>query len=95
MNASIPLGRKATVEAAELDIKQWGNSLGVQLPAAVARAARLELDQRVRVSVEDGRLIIEPLRDKRLTLAERLARFDPAAHGGESMATAPVGREAA
>ncbi len=33
---------------AELDIKQWGNSLGVRLPVAVARAAHLHLDQRVR-----------------------------------------------
>lgn len=31
-----------------LDIKQWGNSLGVRLPAAVARAAHLHADQRVR-----------------------------------------------
>jgi antitoxin MazE len=92
---STPIGRKRAVEAAELDIKQWGNSLGVRLPAAVARAARLALDQRVRISVEDGRVIIEPLRGKPLTLADRLARFDPAVHGGEVMASAPVGREAA
>ena len=83
------------MEEAVLDIKQWGNSLGVRLPASVARAARLALDQRVRVFVDDGRVIIEPLRDKPLTLADRLARFDPAVHGGEAMATAPIGREAA
>lgn len=82
------------MEEAVLDIKQWGNSLGVRLPAAVARAARLTLDQRVRVSVEGGRVIIEAHGDKPLTLAERLARFDPALHGGEAMSAAPVGREA-
>ncbi|HRH86348.1 MAG TPA: AbrB/MazE/SpoVT family DNA-binding domain-containing protein [Rubrivivax sp.] len=82
------------MEEAVLDIKQWGNSLGVRLPAAVARAARLTLDQRVRVSVEGGRVIIEAHGDKPLTLAERLARFDPALHGGEAMPAAPVGREA-
>ena len=81
------------MEEAVLDIKQWGNSLGVRLPAAVARAARLTLDQRVRVSVEGGRVIIEAHGDKPLTLAERLARFDPALHGGEAMPVGPVGRE--
>ena len=45
---------------AVLDIKRWGNSLGVRLPAAVARAAHLKADQRVRVSVEDGRVVIVP-----------------------------------
>lgn len=79
---------------ATLDIKPWGNSLGVRLPASVARAAKLKADQRVRITVEDGRVIITPQGDKPPTLAERLARFDPAVHGGEAMAAAPVGLEA-
>jgi len=43
---------------AVLDIKQWGNNLGVRLPAAVAREARLHVDQRVRVSVEGDHVVI-------------------------------------
>ena len=77
-----------------LDIKTWGNSLGLRLPAAVARAARLHADQQVRLTVEDGRVVITPHGDKPETLAERLARFDPDVHGGEAMAVAPLGREA-
>jgi antitoxin MazE len=76
-----------------LDIKAWGNNLGVRLPASVARAAHLKADQRVRITVEDGRVIITPHGDKPLTLADRLALFDPALHGGEVMAAAPVGKE--
>lgn len=76
----------ANVEAI-LDLKQWGNNLGVRLPVAVARAAHLHVDQRVRVSVEEGRLVITPVDDAPLTLEERLAFFDPARHGGEVMAT--------
>ena len=34
-----------------LDIKHWGNNLGVRLPAAIASAARLHADQRVRITV--------------------------------------------
>lgn len=76
-----------------LDIKPWGNNLGVRIPAAVARAAKLRANQRVKLTVEDGRVVITPQTDKVLSLADRLAAFDPAIHGGEAMATSPVGSE--
>lgn len=72
---------------AVLDIKQWGNNLGVRLPAAVAREARLFVHQRVRVSVEGAQVVITPVGGSRLTLEQRLAAFDPRRHGGEQMAT--------
>ncbi|MGE5141289.1 MAG: AbrB/MazE/SpoVT family DNA-binding domain-containing protein [Rudaea sp.] len=78
---------------AVLDIKRWGNNLGVRLPAAVAKAAHLHADQRVRVSVEEGRVIIVPVGDAPFTLKQRLARFDPSRHGGEVMAADALGAE--
>ena len=73
---------------AVLDIKQWGNNLGVRLPAAVAREAHLHVDQRVRVSVEGDHVVITPVDDSRFTLEQRLAAYDPKRHGGgEQMAT--------
>ena len=78
---------------AVLDIKRWGNNLGVRLPAAVARAARLRADQRVRVTVEGGSVVISPYVDEENSLESRLARFDPARHGGEAMAVPPLGAE--
>ncbi|MCW5622143.1 MAG: AbrB/MazE/SpoVT family DNA-binding domain-containing protein [Burkholderiales bacterium] len=68
-----------------LDIKHWGNNLGVRLPAAVARAANLHADQRVHIEVKGGRVIITPIHDAPLTLEQRLARFDPERHSGEAM----------
>lgn len=76
-----------------LDIKHWGNNLGVRIPAAVARAAHLHADQRVRLSVEEGKVVITPLPDTAPTLEQRLARFDPARHGGEAMDAEPLGAE--
>ncbi|GAB1413746.1 MAG: AbrB/MazE/SpoVT family DNA-binding domain-containing protein [Burkholderiales bacterium] len=78
---------------AVLDIKKWGNNLGVRLPAAVARAAHLHADQRVRVTVEAGRVVITPEADAPLTLEQRLALYDPARHGGEAMTSGRVGAE--
>jgi len=76
-----------------LAIKHWGNSLGVRLPAAVAREAHLDADQQVRITVEDGRVVITPLAPETLSLEQRLARFDPEKHGGEAMASPDVGAE--
>jgi antitoxin MazE len=70
-----------------LDIKTWGNNLGVRLPAAIARAANLYVNQRVKLSVVDGVVIIAPMLNEQLTLEEHLAKFDPARHGGEVMTT--------
>lgn len=79
---------------AVLAIKQWGNNLGVRLPAAVAREAHLNVDQRVRISVEGGRVVITPVTDVHLTLEQRLACFDPARHSGEVMtASQAIGTE--
>lgn len=71
-----------------LNIKHWGSNLGVRLPDAVARAAHLSAEQRVRITVEDGRVIITPFETSLLSLlslADRLARFEPEHHGGEAM----------
>ena len=70
-----------------LNIKQWGNNLGVRLPAAVAREAHLHVDQSVRVSVEGDQVVIRPVDDSRLSLEQRLAAYDPKRHGGERMTT--------
>lgn len=76
-----------------LAIKHWGNSLGVRLPAAVAREAHLDADQQVRITVENGCVVITPLAPETLSLEQRLSRFDPEKHGGEAMASADVGAE--
>ena len=68
-----------------LAIKRWGNSLAVRLPAVVAREARLEADLQVRITVENGRVVITPLLRENPSLEQRLARFDPQHHGGEAM----------
>lgn len=77
-----------------LDIKQWGNSLGVRLPSAIAREAHLHIDQKVKLSIVDHQIILSPVLEEPLSLEDRLAKFDPKRHGGESMVTAePLGSE--
>ncbi|MDP2199697.1 MAG: PbsX family transcriptional regulator [Sulfurimicrobium sp.] len=63
------------------------------MPAAVAHAAHLHADQRVRVSVENDRVVITPVTDAPLSLEQRLACFDPVRHGGELMVSQAIGAE--
>lgn len=70
-----------------LDIKQWGNNLGVRLPSAIAKEAHLHNHQKVRISVENDKVIITPIENEHLSLDQRLAQFDPIKHSGEAMNT--------
>jgi antitoxin MazE len=82
-------------KAAKLKIQQWGNSLAVRIPSAVARSARLSAGQPVEVMVQDpGVVVVRQIGAAKLALEQKLALFDPAMHGGEVMAAAPVGAEA-
>jgi antitoxin MazE len=76
-----------------LTVQQWGNSLAVRIPAAVARSARFTVGLPVEISVQETGLLVRPVGEPRLTLEQKLARFDPVAHGGEAMVTHRVGRE--
>lgn len=73
------------MSAVSLHVKQWGNSLGVRLPAAIAKAAGLKADQCVEMAVQGHAVIITPCKEKIMTLEDRLAKFDPKKHGGEVM----------
>jgi antitoxin MazE len=45
-------------------VSKWGNSASVRIPAAILDQARLQLNQQVTIRVENGRVVIEALRDE-------------------------------
>jgi antitoxin MazE len=68
-------------------------AVAVRVPAAVARAAHFEVGQEVQVTTDEVGVTVKPLGPRKLTLAEKLERFDPAKHAGEAMATDRIGAE--
>jgi antitoxin MazE len=78
-------------KTATLTVQQWGNSLAVRIPAAVARTARFRVGQPVEVSAQDSKVLVRSIGEPRLTLEQKLSAFDPHVHGGEAMAYGPVG----
>ena len=76
-----------------LSITPWGNSHGIRLSRDLMLTMGITPDTPLEaVVVAKGRLELRA-RPSRLTLAEKLKRYDPAVHGGELMADGPLGHE--
>jgi len=77
----------------EVIVKKWGNSAAVRIPASVLEAAKFTLEQHVEVRAEDGRVVIEPVRQKEFKLDALLAGItDENRHAAVDFGK-PVGRE--
>jgi antitoxin MazE len=61
----------------KVQVKKWGNSASVRIPAAVMEAASLSLDQCVDIREEGGRIIIEPLVSPAYDLDRLLDQMTP------------------
>jgi antitoxin MazE len=83
----------AATVTADQTIQEWGNGLGVRITAPIAKAARFTRGTPIKVEVVEGGVLLRVIGKPRLTLAQKLKAFDPAAHGGEVMATGRVGPE--
>jgi antitoxin component of MazEF toxin-antitoxin module len=60
-------------------VSQWGNSAAVRLSSAALDVARLRIGDAVDVFAREDEIIIRRQRPH-VTMAELLARFDPAKH---------------
>lgn len=58
-------------------VRKWGNSAAVRLPASALAAAGLKTDDPVEVREENGRIVIEAVRSKAVTLESLLAGITP------------------
>jgi len=75
-------------------IQKWGNSLGLRIPRSLATEAQVEAGATVDLSVEDGRLLVRPLRVRRYALRALLRKVTPRNLHGEISTGKAVGREA-
>jgi mRNA interferase MazF len=53
-------------------VQKWGNSLGVRLPSKLAQDLEMTTGAEVDIQVVRGRIIITPVRPKRMKLADLL-----------------------
>ena len=76
-----------------VSVKKWGNSASVRIPAAVMRAARLELNQAVEIREEEGRVVIERAAAPEYDIAVLVAGITPDNLHAEIDLGGPVGKE--
>ena len=75
-----------------VNIKRWGNSASVRIPAAVLKAANLAIDDTVDVREQDGAIIIQPV-NKGYDLNALVAAITPENQHGEISFGGSVGKE--
>jgi antitoxin MazE len=76
-----------------IQIKKWGNSASVRIPASILAAASLGIDQAVEVHEEGGRIIIEPVKTPIYDLDQLLDQMKPETFHDEVDFGPPVGEE--
>jgi antitoxin MazE len=74
-------------------IQKWGNSLALRIPRAFAREVGLEQGAPVEVSLRQGKLVVEPVEEPPLTLAQLLEGITDENLHGEVDTGPPVGKE--
>ena len=77
-----------------VQVKKWGNSASIRIPASVMAAASLRIDQAVDVREDDGRVIIEPVAEPRYDLDDLLTTMTPDTFPEDVDFGRPVGGEA-
>lgn len=77
----------------QVTVKKWGNSPSVRLPAAIVRQASLSVDDVVELVVEDGRIVIMPVKTKEYSLDALMAGITDDNLHSEISFGEPVGKE--
>ena len=78
----------------EQTIQTWGNGLGLRFTGPAAKAAHLSQGVVVTMEIVDDGILIRPVGErKKLTLAQKLDRYDPEIHGSGPLVQRRVGGE--
>jgi antitoxin MazE len=74
-------------------LKKWGNSPSIRIPANVMHAASLNVEDKLELSVEEGRLILVPVKAKEYSLDSLLAGITPENIHAKVDFGSPAGKE--
>jgi antitoxin MazE len=76
-----------------VNVRKWGNSASIRIPAALMQAAMLQFNQELDMREEAGRLILEPVRHAPYDLAALVSGITSDNCHAEMDFGAPVGNE--
>lgn len=72
---------------------QWGNSIGVRIPRALARKKGIGVDATVEIAETEDGVSIKPVGKKEYTLRELVKGITPQNRHSEADFGGPVGKE--
>jgi antitoxin MazE len=74
-------------------IQKWGNSLGLRIPKSLAKDAGVEEGSPVDISIDGGKLVIQPVRPSKYELKDLVSQIREDNIHDEIPTGDPVGRE--
>ena len=74
-------------------IQKWGNSLALRIPKTFATEAGLAEDVPVELSLVDGKVVVNPVAEEPVSLAELLGGIKPSNLHGEWDTGPAIGKE--
>lgn len=74
-------------------IQKWGNSLAVRIPTTFAKELTMSAGTLVEMTVEDGKIILSPIKEPDYTLEELMKGVTKENLHGEIDWGKPMGRE--
>lgn len=77
----------------ETVVQQWGNNLALRIPKAFADEIGIKRGSAVRLSVENGRMVIKPITPRKYLLKELLSKVTPQNRHPETDWGKPMGKE--
>lgn len=77
----------------KVQIQKWGNSLALRIPKPFAEDADVKEGTVVDLSVSEGRLVAAPIRKKKITLRQLLAKVKSSNLHSEVDSGPSAGRE--
>ena len=74
-------------------LTKWGNSQGIRIPSQLVAQLSLNIGDAFEICLEEGRIVLVPVKKKRKTVMERFREYEGDLQLGEEWDSGPVGRE--
>lgn len=74
-------------------VQKWGNSIALRIPKSFAEQTFIESGSSVDLSIQDGKLIVEPIKQESYDLNELLSEVKETNLHREYFADEPKGKE--
>ena len=77
----------------DIRLQKWGNSLGIRIPSNILKSLNLKSGDCVNIKEEDDSIIITKAKNNKISLEERIKKYEGSNLSKEFEWDGPQGRE--